>query len=230
MSKMIDISGQRFGKLLVIRAVDERSNAGKMKFLCRCDCGNEKIIVGGSLRSGNTNSCGCWKAKGASERLKKHGFSRHPSYGRYCQMMSRCYNKDHPEYKNYGARGISVCERWRNSVEDFINDIGTAPSRSYSIDRIDNNSNYSPENFRWATKKEQSVNRRVVTILEHDGVAMCAADWARRLGMEKKAVLDRIKDGWPVPIALTTPAIKKGMHKRGESWQLSNGIKKKRIV
>lgn len=227
MNKVVNISGQKFGMLMVVRDAGTRTKAGKAQFLCRCECGKEKVVTGGNLRSGSSKSCGCDKDKKTAARSLKHGLSSHPSFARYIDMMARCYTESHAEYKNYGGRGISVCDRWRDSVENFILDIGSPPTKLHSIDRRDNDGNYSPNNVRWASKKEQSINRRITKMYTNGGTTMCAADWGRKLGMTKKGVLDRIKDGWPIDLALTTPAIEKGKHKRGEKWQQSQGIKKK---
>lgn len=230
MTKIKDLTGIRFGKLLVLRDSGERTKAGKARFICLCDCGVEKSIIGGNLNNGLVNSCGCEKDKKTSERFKKHGFSKHPMFNRYLGMISRCYDKEASEYHNYGARGIKVCDRWRLSVSDFINDIGAQPTESHTMDRIDNDGDYCPSNIRWATKKEQSINRRVTRMFTFNGIQMCAADWARSLGMTKVAVLNRIRSGWPLELALTTPAIKRGFHKRGEIWQKSGGIRKDRVL
>ena len=227
MTKSVDITGQKFGMWFVIRDSLKRTKAGKVQFICRCECGNENIVTGGNLRSGLSRSCGCDKDKKTSARFIKHGLSKHPMFSRYSSMMARCYDKSNNEYKNYGARGITVCDRWKNSAADFIADIGIPPSASHTMDRINNNGNYCPENFRWATKKEQAINRRVTTMLEHNGVEMCCADWGRSLGMTKKAVFDRLRAGWPIDFAVTTPPIDKGMHERGKPWQLSQGVRKK---
>jgi hypothetical protein len=160
MTQPIDVLGQRFGRYLVIAKSDKRTKAMKQMVLCKCDCGTEREVVVGNLRSGLTTSCGCWKNEKTGDRRRKHGFSKTTMYYRYKQMINRCYIPTHKEFKNYGGRGIKVCDRWLESVENYIEDMGFPPFDTASVDRIDNDSNYFKENCRWATKTEQNLNRR----------------------------------------------------------------------
>lgn len=146
-----NLLGQVFGRLTVI----SRSNNDKWnnaKWLCRCECGNEKIISGQLLRNGEARSCGCIK--------RKHGQSNTPTYRSWMRMRERCCRPGDKRYKDYGGRGIIVCDRWRNSFENFFADMGERPSSKHSIDRIDVNGNYEPGNCRWSTTVEQRHNRR----------------------------------------------------------------------
>lgn len=203
MTTQVDIVGQRFGRYLVIAKSDKRTKAMKQMVLCKCDCGTEREVVAGNLRSGLTNSCGCWKDEKTSARMKKHGFSKNTMYMRYRSMIKRCYEKTHKEYANYGGRGITVCSRWLDSVENYIEDMGFPPFKDASIDRIDNNLGYSKENCRWATKKEQSENRRATTMVNMNGENLCLSDWSKKLGLNKQSVARRIKAGWSVEMAIT---------------------------
>jgi hypothetical protein len=160
MTQPVNVLGQRFGRYLVTAKSDKRTKAMKQMVLCKCDCGIEREVVVGNLRSGLTTSCGCWKDEKTSARRKKHGFSKTTMYYRYRAMIRRCYDPLHKEFHYYGGRGIKVCSRWLESVENYIEDMGFPPFKEASIDRINNDGNYFKENCRWATKTEQNLNRR----------------------------------------------------------------------
>lgn len=156
--KSIDITGVKFGRLTVLRKSDMSSSNGVM-WICKCECGVEKIIRGKHLRYGKINSCGCLERELLSSRSKTHGMSKSRPYRIWRNMINRCHYEKYAERHLYGGRGISVCDRWRLSFENFIADMGV-PSNGLSIDRIDTDGNYEPGNCRWATAKEQSANRR----------------------------------------------------------------------
>lgn len=150
--------GNRYGRLVVLeRAGSDRHY--RAQWLCLCDCGDTKVILGQSLRRGLTRSCGCLNI----ESKTKHGMSYHPLYNVWHNMMRRCYDSNNPRYADYGGRGIEICDRWK-SIENFIEDMGDRPMGA-TLDRIDNNGSYSPENTRWATPKEQNLNKRVSVLL-----------------------------------------------------------------
>lgn len=190
MSKLIDITGQRFGKLTAIDYI----NNGRWK--CKCDCGNEKIISGTDLRKGSTKSCGCL----CKEDRKKHGHARKrdvsKTYRIWSNMKTRCSNPKHIWYKNYGGRGIIVCERWQ-IFENFLEDMGECP-KGYQIDRLNNNGNYEPGNCKYIPLENQAFNRRNNIDIEFNGVKKNIKEWANDLGINYHTLRYRIKNGWPI--------------------------------
>lgn len=151
-----DLTGSRYGKLVVISLSQKRSKWGETIWNCLCDCGNLKEIVGRSLTRGKTKSCGCLCVEKAKQTHTKHAKSASGSYATWEAMIQRCKNPNSSNYKNYGGRGIDVCEDWLQ-FEKFYEDMGDRPE-GYSIDRIDNTKSYSKNNCRWATKQQQSFN------------------------------------------------------------------------
>lgn len=155
MSKPLDLTGQRFGKLVVVSRSESKN--GKSLWECRCDCGRISLVVGNKLTSGTTKSCRCLRV----ESPMKHGGSRSPEYQVWCGIIQRCTNPNAPEYFRYGARGITICERWRESFENFLMDMGPRTSSRHTIERSDNDKGYSKDNCRWATQSEQNRNTRI---------------------------------------------------------------------
>ncbi len=191
------------GRLTVVSRGPNDGNSPRWH--CRCDCGSERLIYGGHLRRANQQSCGCARR----EKNTKHGLSnRHSAYQAWVAMMGRCYNSQSKAYANYGGRGIRVCDRWHDPVQ-FCSDMGPRPSAEHSIDRIDNDGNYEPENCRWATKKQQMNNRRVSRKITHNGQTRTVAKWAADLGIGWHIIAQRISRGWTTKEAIETPVRKK---------------------
>lgn len=205
-SKIIDIIGIKYHFLTVIRRVRRIPN--RTEWLCKCDCGNEKIIDGVHLKSGHSKSCGCYQKKIASTANSRHGFTRYnkipTEYRIWSNMKKRCTSNKHKYFYNYGGRGIKICERW-SKFENFLNDMGERPSKDHSIDRIDNDGNYEPNNCRWSTRKEQARNRRNNINISYKGRTKILLDWCTELNMNYRLVKDRIKNGWSIKDAFEAP-------------------------
>ena len=197
MSELKKLIGQTFGRLTVI-ARAPNSAQGRARWLCRCECGNTLVTLGVSLRQGRANSCGCLRREVTGVRARTHGLSKIPEYFIWRSMKSRCSNSNDKHYKDYGGRGIKPCTRWLHSFEEFFADMGPRPSPKHSIDRIDNDSGYYPENCRWATTIEQGQNSRANrNITNHrTGETLCAAEWSRRLYGNTGLVSYRLQNGW----------------------------------
>jgi len=191
-----NISGKRFGKWVVLNYSHE---ADRFKyFLCRCDCGNEKIIQSYTLIKGMSTSCGCPRY-GDESNGYKHGKRRHRLYYIWNGMRQRCKNGKLDSYKNYGGRGISICKEWDNSFVSFYNwSISNGYSESLEIDRINNNGNYEPSNCRWATVIQQAYNRRNNVLLEYEGEKLSPKDMAKKYNVDIVLFRSRMYRGWNV--------------------------------
>jgi hypothetical protein len=189
-ARLIDMVGKKFGKLTVLKK-SHRSENKKIYYECACDCGKTNTVVGVHLRAGRIRSCGCLLAENKSRVT--HGLSNSYEYSVWLNIKQRCGNQNNPAYKYYGGRGIDVCESWFNSYEVFVADMGNAPSKKHSIDRIDNNSGYNKENCRWVEISVQSRNKRNNKMIIVDGMSMCQSDWADCLGKSSAAFREMIQ-------------------------------------
>lgn len=206
MSALQDIKGQRFSRLRVLYY------EGLTKWVCRCDCGKKKAVLAASLKKGNTKSCGCLHKEGITLRLRKHGMSGAnltPEYQTWTNVKQRANNRNGKYYSRYGGRGIGICERWNHSFANFLEDMGERPSPQHSIERIDNDKGYSPENCRWATVKEQNRNTRQNNQVTYKGVTKIVVEWAEETGIPYCTLLMRLKRGtMTVEQAIETPVRK----------------------
>lgn len=203
MPPKLKLVGQRFGRLLVLAEHGQDAHRAYL-WRCLCDCGNESTIRGSDLKSGVTQSCGCGVREAAS-RPRTHGQTHTPLYKRWRAMVERTRNPNASEYRNYGGRGIGVCERWQ-SFEGFAADMGATFDEALTLERRDVNGDYSPENCYWATTKQQTRNRRNNHVVEWRGRLMVVTDWAELLGLNPNTVVHRLRRGWSVERSLTTGA------------------------
>ena len=188
--RVIDLTGQRFGMLTVLERAGRKRN--RVAWRCRCDCGKESIVCALDLRSGDVKSCGCMKGSWIAESKLKHGMSGSRLYRVWAGMKDRCLNRNEKEYPNYGERGISVCNEWME-FEPFQKwALANGYSDKLTIDRIDVNGDYCPENCRWATWKEQANNKRNNRFLEFNGRRQTVAQWAEEIGIDWTTLLDRL--------------------------------------
>jgi len=207
-SRFLDITGQKFGRLMALEMVPRGPEDRHTKWLCQCECG--KIIQTriNSLRSGNTKSCGCYfmdyARKRGAELGATHGLSKHPLFDIWNSMRTRCTRPNDVRYKDYGGRGIYVCERWLESPQHFFDDMGDRPEGG-TLDRINNDGPYSPENCRWVSQKVQARNKRSNHLLEFNGSTKPLIDWATELGFSPETIHRRLRVGWSVEKTLSTP-------------------------
>lgn len=206
MRKPIDLVGQRFSFLTVLEyAGATQDTGGCALWLCVCDCGRRKIIRGTDLRRGRAKSCTCKRNELIGKSNRTHGATigknETPEYRIWCGMKERCYRKRHPHYVYYGGRGIKVCNRWRNSFENFLKDMGERPA-NLSLDRIDNDKDYCKSNCRWATAKEQHRNTRSNRLLNYNGQTKTLIEWSEIVGIGRTTIRERLSRGWSVADAL----------------------------
>lgn len=221
MAKSTQIAvGTQFRRLTVLRYVGvldfgkERNSAHE----CQCECGKILIARSNSLLSGNTKSCGCVNRELIRSRSLKHGFCGTYKHSVWESIKQRIYNSKNRYFSIYGGRGIKMCRRWTASITDFWNDIGDRESPFYSVDRIDNNGHYScgkcdeckangwKMNVKWSTQREQQRNRRTNVWMEWNGQRLCMQDWSHKTGLSQSTISRRLKRGWNVIEALSTPS------------------------
>ena len=208
-----DLTGKIFGSLTVIGSAGRHPKKRIALWLVRCVCGTEKALRKSTLTSGGSRSCGCQMRALQAAAHMTHGLKQKdgkttPEYHSWQAMKTRCKNPKSRCFKDYGGRGIKVCDRWDRSFVDFLSDMGPRPPGT-SLDRIDLSLGYEPGNCRWATSKQQASNRSDNVFLIHDGQRMCLAEWSTKTGLKSDAIAARLRRGWSVDRALTEPLLRK---------------------
>lgn len=201
----------RFGRLTFVREGEPSVSVGhdpKRRVLMLCDCGAECSVAPFALTRSGQVSCGCLAVEQTRDRFTKHGGYLAREYKSWNAMSQRCLNPNSTSWPDYGGRGIKVCDRWQGSdgYLNFVADMGPRP-RGMTLERNDSNGDYTPENTRWATPKEQQNNRRVSVLITHDGQTMSQTEWAEHLGLSRNAVSERLRAGWDMTKAVTTPPL-----------------------
>lgn len=192
-----DLTGRQFGLWTAIEYSGEKDKFGVLLWICRCQCGTQRPVKASNLRSGTSTNCGC------QGRNFKHGLTKTRTFKSWDSMRQRCLNPNDPTYHRYGARGISICERW-SSFEAFLADMGERPDGT-SLDRIKNDQGYEPGNCRWATPKEQQANRDVTLFITANGVRKTLREWAAELNVPPSTLQSRIAKGWQPDDVVSVP-------------------------
>ncbi len=211
MKRLIDITGQKYGRLTCIEPTGETNKQNSALWLCWCDCGNEVVVCSNSLRRGNTKSCGCLRQEIDRKKPWKHGLTmggkRLRLYWIWSAMKDRCFNPKNESYHRYGGRGIKVCPEWMEFEPFYVWATVHGYKDDLTIDRINNDGNYESGNCRWVTHKEQSKNTSRNHFVTFQGETKTIGDWAGVLGLRPKTLLMRIRNGWPLEKAMTLPRL-----------------------
>jgi hypothetical protein len=205
--RILDLTGKKFERLLVVSFAG-RTKHNKIAWNCICDCGTKTINTSNKLIGNDgPKSCGCFRRERSKQQTTIHGNSYVPGYKCWKDMIDRCHNKNCSAYEYYGYRGIAVCDRWRCSFENFLQDMGMRPD-NHSIERINNDGNYEPENCRWATMKEQASNRRKAKprakiVIEFNGMQKTIPEWSEYLNVPVGTIWCRRSRGYSVEQVLS---------------------------
>lgn len=190
---MTDLTGKKYSLLTVVSLHGTRpypSGGSRRVWLCQCECGNKRLIEGKNLRNGHTTSCGAKK-----HNHNYHGLTNTPIYHAWENMIARCTKPQHPSWKDYGGRGITVCERWKSATA-FIEDMFGGWRPGLSLDRRDNAKGYNPSNCRWILPEMQPLNTRKTRLLTVGGITLAAKQWSRKTGIHYNTLLNRLNRGW----------------------------------
>ncbi|SRR6266511_5038461 len=204
MGNFLDLTGETFGRLVVV-ATEGKNRWGNYRWLCRCECGGMIVVESNNLRRGMTTSCGCYQAERAREASLVHDATGSPEYVSWQRIKQRCLDPYNPSYPRYGGRGITMCDRWRDSFEAFLADMGPRPTPGHTVERIDNALSYFPDNCRWADRTEQARNTRRNRLITHDGRTMTLAEWSQITGINRRTIAARLDRGMSTAEALGLP-------------------------
>ncbi len=206
LKKVKDLKGKRFGTLTATKHLGKINAKSRTHYWeCRCDCGAITKVSSSNLIGGAVRNCGCIRTRKTSERNSTHKLSKSREYIIWASMLTRCSNPKRDSWENYGGRGIRVCDRWLK-FENFLQDMGKAPSGKHTLDRINNDGNYSPSNCRWATMSRQARNRRSTRMVTYNGQTKAVSDWADEYGLTLSCLTSRLDaNKWSVKHCLTTP-------------------------
>lgn len=227
-----------FGRLTVLRRGPDytRNGHSRSQWYCQCACGTEILVLAQSLLCGATVSCGCFHKEQVSQLFTTHGLTHTPEYQSWNHMKGRCLNPQDKAYKNYGGRGISACQRWIDSFESFLEDMGPQPSPQHTLDRYpDMNGNYEPSNTRWASTREQMYNIRTNHMITIDGHTACLGEWLHIKGINRQTFHGRVALGWSEKEALTLPLQPHNTYKQpitidGHTAHLSEWLQIKKLA
>ena len=210
MSGIVDLTGQHFGFLEVISMTNERKH-GKVVWLCKCECENVCKVTSNNLKNGSTISCGCYNKKNLARCRTKHGLYKSRIYNIYICMKERCYNPNTKSYKDYGDRGIEVCDEWlgEDGFKNFYEwSVANGYDNSLSIDRINVNGNYEPSNCKWSTSTEQNNNTRRNNNITLNCETHTISEWSRIKGLSRNTLVARLRNGWSIEDSLNKPVKK----------------------
>lgn len=212
MGKFIDLTGKTFGRLFVLERAG-KSKEGRIQWLCQCNCPehNKVIVIGKNLTTKHTKSCGCLQKEQTSKSRRTHGESKSALYRTWKNIKNRCYNSNVESYRLYGGKEnpVLVCEEWLNGFEAFYDwSIANGYQEGLTIERVDSNGNYEPNNCKWATAKEQANNTNRNRYITYNGETKTMAQWAEKFGIKPLTLRYRLTNGWPIERALTEKPIK----------------------
>lgn len=214
--------GEKYNRLLV--TAQYVKDKKRTICVCLCDCGNVKEVMAYKLTSNQTKSCGCLNKEKLRNRMYKHGQSDTRLYRKWRSMLNRCENSNEPRYKYYGERGIKVCDEWKEYINFYSWAMNSGYIEGLTIDRIDVNGNYEPSNCRWATVKEQALNRRNNHLLEFNGEVKTLKEWQDEYGINRTTLMNRLERGWSIEKALTFPICENRRNHKAKD--ISKGVDK----